>query len=364
MDNDYIELTVPSKPDQLRLKSGVDITTGHGADSFYYKNEITDPWASRCLTNFIDAVVNHEEVEYPLPSDVALARLDEELLPRTFVDGQEHKLILPLTTQSAEKIILEDDELNKQFCSFFKWSTGDDSLKLAGWARFHRENKRLAHSHDIHVPIHMVQEFWNRLPQQQKNDFVRLLQIPDSYVSYAFDVFVRSVQYYRILGATNPAFFHPMRDKSYSELSLLSRYQRQWSWGKYLTGFCMNAGYFNDRRSLFAKLENIRELTLKYHATWYELSPQPKSNRIDLLSTIASQCNLPAKLKDEAVQQIRTFLFAATFVNYSEPIINLSLFGGRIAAQVWKGNVSTTLAATIPALKGLMVWPDLTDTDE
>jgi hypothetical protein len=86
--------------------AGVDISTGHAADSFLSPKGEKDPWASNCISLFIDTVINHEKIYFPLPSKSAIENLDDDLLPLVFVKSREYGFLEPKVDVSADQVIL------------------------------------------------------------------------------------------------------------------------------------------------------------------------------------------------------------------------------------------------------------------
>lgn len=335
-------------------QAGLDITTGHGTDSFFTTAGPTDPWAPRCVTTLIDTVINHNQVLYPLPSRAAVEMLEDSLLPLVFVEGGNRGLLEAKTDVSAEEVQLTSDQLIMEYQNFTEWAR-QEAVALAAWGKFHREAPRIAESHPIHVPRHLVDDFWST---GRGDDLVRQTGIPDADLNYAFDVFVRSIQYHRILGETTLYFSHPVRDRALGALPVLVQHQDQWSWGRYLVQLIQEERASRDIGWLLDTVSAVRTLTRKYNATWYNLGQRPRPEQLALLSTIASESDLPAKLKDSIQRAMKIALAVGIVISSSIPVVSVILGLGSIAVEFWSGKVPGRLG-TIPVFKGRLVWPGL-----
>ena len=116
---------------------GLDITTGHGADSFFYINAIKDPWAEFSLNQTINLAINHKQVLYPLPSNKAKEELNPSDLPQIFANGQ-YIGIIPYLAKTADDIIFPEELLSNQYTLFSNWAL-QNPIPLIEWATYHRE---------------------------------------------------------------------------------------------------------------------------------------------------------------------------------------------------------------------------------
>ncbi|MBC7773989.1 MAG: hypothetical protein H7246_01020 [Phycisphaerae bacterium] len=340
--------------------AGVDISTGHATDSFFNTNTPLDPWASRCLTTLADSFINHNQVFYPLPSKVALAKLDEHLLPLIFVEGQKHGLIRPKMGAAADQVQLPPEELAKELENFYKWAI-ENSTDLKSWMRLHRESPRIAISHPEHVPKHQVEEF---LETNHGEELAGSLGMSFADFNYAFDVFARSVQYYHVLGESTRYFAHPIRDRAFGHMPILTELQKQWSWGRYFLRLIQETPKYKDIGWMLDKVSSIRNLTQKYNAAWYDLVGQSQPVQIELLETIASECDLPAKLKTSTRKKINATVnigagMVSAYVLASMPVVAVILqTGSTYILDNWNGAVSGKLGR-VSIFKGHLQWDGL-----
>jgi hypothetical protein len=335
--------------------AGLDISTGHAVDSFFSTNAPFDPWAPICLSIFIDTVINHKSILFPLPSTAAVKKLDDPLLPLIFVEGKKFGLIEAKTDASADQIQLSAKQLEKEYKLFVKWAR-ENAVLLAGWMKFHREAPRIARSHALHVPKHIIDDFWDK---KQTEELSRQTGIVEPDLNYAFDVFARSIMYHKILGEDIPYFAHPVRDRAFDYLPVIAQYQERWSWGQYFVQMYNRDNSYRDITWLLEKLSSIQETTFKYNSTWYNPNNQSPNLQIDLLSSIASDSGLPAKLKNDIHKMLKIGLSVGTaLLSIPLPVASIILGLGAVAVESWSGNVSGNLGK-MKVFKGHLEWPGL-----
>src|SRR5918992_5271466 len=76
-------------------KAAIDTTSGHAVDSFFLTDSQADPWAEQCLVNFIDILINHDTVKFPVPSRAHANAVDDDLLPLSVAEGRRIELLSP-----------------------------------------------------------------------------------------------------------------------------------------------------------------------------------------------------------------------------------------------------------------------------
>lgn len=336
-------------------QAGLDTTTGHGADSFFFTDSPRDPWAERCLSNVIDAIINHKKVVYPVPTRTIIGILDRSFIPSSFMEGLERNWFEVKTDISTDEVQLSDTLLAKEYENFLEWSK-HHYLELSALAKF-QQTPRQKQARKILVPTLLIDEFWASLPS---NELERQMLIPETNLKIAFDAFARRVQYHWVLGDAVPYFPHPIREHALGFLPTIQQYQDQWSWGRYFVQLIEQENAPRDIRWLYDKVSTIRDLSQEYDATWYSLSKLPRPEQLELLASIASESNLPAKLNDYTQRIIKTVLGSAAVVSFSVPVLTV-LFGlGAVAVEWWGGEVPGGIGKVI-ALRGQLEWPGLWD---
>ena len=79
---------------------------------------------------------------------------------------------------------------------------------------------------------------------------------------------------------------------------------------------------------------------------------------MELLSAIAAESNLPAKLKDSTHKVIKLALGAGAVLGATIPILGIMLGLGVVAVEMWRGDLPGVLGK-VPIFKGQLVWPGL-----
>lgn len=335
-------------------QAGLDTTTGRGADLVFSTENLSDPYATRCLRAFVDTVINHKQVVCPLPSRAIAEKPEEWLLPLSFVEANKRGLLTVKTDVSADEVRLPAEVLASEYQNFTTWAK-QSATELAGWLEYY-QNPTHAHLRSIVVPKYLVHRFWATHRDDKLGD---QLGISDSELEFAFDFFVRGIKYHQMLGETVPFFPHPAREHAFGHLPVRLQRQNQWSWGEYFVQLYNEEKAPRDIGWLLDKMSSIHRLAQKYSATWYTLNQQPKNQQIELLSTIASEANLPAKLKESTRKAIAAALGVGGVFAFSIPIVSMVLELGVVAVELWRGDVPGGLGR-IPIFKGHLVWPGLT----
>ena len=339
-------------------RAGLDTTTGHGADSFFTTDSPRDPWAARCLSNLIDTIINHKEVVYPLPTRAFIERIGDTLLPLSFVEARKRNWLEIKTDVSTDEVQLSSGLLASEYKNFIEWAR-QNALELAALIEY----QKLPHLREIRqalVPTQLVDEFW---ATRRDDELSRQIDIPDADLKTSFDAFARGVQYHRVLGDTIPYFPHPIRDHALGFLPTILHHQNQWSWGRYFVQLTEQERAPRDIEWLLDRVSPVRDLARKYNATWYALGQRPRHEQLELLSTIASESDLPAKLKDPTGKAIRTALEVGAVISFAVPVVSVVLGLGVVAVELWSGEVPGWLSK-ISALKGHLLWPGLMDKPE
>jgi hypothetical protein len=121
---------------------------------------------------------------------------------------------------------------------------------------------------------------------------------------------------------------------------------------------------------LVNNISTVRDVTKESGATWYNLDEKnisPK-DKIYILISIASDSDLPAKLKEDTVKSIKGIYLriqtAATVLSRLQPqnntLFNISIILtiGTIPVSFWEGKLRGSFGK-LPIFKGLIEWPGL-----
>jgi hypothetical protein len=336
-------------------QAGLDTTTGHGVDSFFYTEGRTDPWASRCVTILVDTIINHEQVLYPLWSRTVIENIEDRLLPSSFVEGSKHNLLKIVTKVSADEVRLPNDVLKQEFRSFTDWANAN-AQEVAGWVRYHRESPRIIEIHKLAKSTWVqADQLWKR---RSREDLRQRTGLSDADLNFAYETFLRAIQYHHVLGESIPYVSHPLRNRAFGQVPIVLQHQDQWSWGRYFVELLNDERTPKDMGWLLGEVAEVRDLTRKYNATWYILGKLPRKEQMELLSTIAAESNLPAKLKVSTHKKIKLALGAGAVLGAAIPILGIVLGLGAVAVELWRGEVPGALGK-VPIFKGQLIWPEL-----
>jgi hypothetical protein len=337
-------------------QAGLDTTSGHGIDSLFTNEGLTDPWALSCLSKFVDTTINHNKVFYPVPARSVVEEFEDWLLPFSFVEGRKYGLLEMKTDATADEVVISSEVLAAEYQKFSEWAK-QNAHELRGWLKYHRRSQRIKRTHGIFVPKHITDDFWAMRPDK---DLTREIGIQDVDLSYSFDAFIRAIQYHHVLGSAIPYFPHPIRNCAFGFYQAQFHHEATWSWGQYFTRLLdedkmpLKIGWLLD------KISSIKNLTVKNDATWYLLGRLPRKDQIDLLSTIAAESDLPAKLKALTHKRIKITLEVSTaLLSLPLPIVSVLLCLSTVAVEFWSGDMPGRVGK-LPVLKGHLVWPGLT----
>jgi len=338
-------------------QAGLDTTTGHGVDSFFYTEGPADPWAPRCMTILVDTIINHEQVLYPLWSRTVIENIEDRLLPLSFVEGRQRSLLEIVTKVSADEVRLPREVLNKEYQNFTSWAN-TNAREIAGWVRYHREAPRIVELHRIAKSTWVQAD--KRCEKRKREELRQRIGISDADFNFAYETFLRAIQYHHILGESVPYVSHPLRNRAFGQVPIVLQHQNLWSWGRYFSKLIGDGRAPRDIGWLLDEVSEVRNLTRKYNATWYVLGRLPRKDQIELLSTIAAESNLPAKLKDSTQKAIKVALGAGAVLTSVVPVLGILLGLGAVVVELWSGQLPGVLGK-VPIFKGQLVWPELFD---
>jgi hypothetical protein len=349
----------------LELKpenAAIDMLSGYAVDSFFSSNAPIEPWNEECLKNFIDIIVNHNQVFFPLASRNTIIHFEEPVIPNIF--KMDQTFVKPLVTTTAEDYSLTGKELSKEFERFINWSRNHDD-KIKSWMKYQRSIQNL-YTGGVISPKPLVRIF---LENKNRLDERKSLKLTKSEFIIAFDIFARTGQYYHIFGDSTPYFCHPFRSHACS-----LKHQRKiklgenWSWGRYLVSIMKNnPKKYKDVDWLYEKASIIQKLTKANNASWYQINQKSTDEQKEIILNIASDFRLPAKLNKIYEKQIRDFFDRGK--DLSRVIINSpydTLIKGVFVVLVIGSWMFESWDKTIPGgfgkyrlIRGLIEWPEL-----
>ncbi len=353
--------------DALRMepihRAGVDITTGHGCDSWFSdEHAVRDPWATECLVTLADVVINAADVVYPLPSETAKQHLERKVLPHVFVVGQDQGLLAPQLGRTAASVRLLREDLLAEWATFVETIRREGPDRVRQWGELHVTDPRITGAR-IHIQTRVVDDVWPELESE-----VRILAVQglrEEHLRYAFDVFVRTVQYADALGSDTAYFAHRIRARALRPFAQVERAQEMWSWGRYLAWAMESGRAPRDVHWYMDRVVEIRAKVRERSAGWYDHQSRPIAERVDLVTSIAAELDLPARLTRDAVSHLRNAYTALAlgvpFVS-TDPVVQwfvrCSLFAGVVVVDRAPRDVSGS-RGQVGFLKGCMEWPEL-----
>ena len=343
--------------DGIRSACGTDISSGHAADSGF-SGGVRDPWSDDCLVTFADIAINYDDVVYPLPSDSARLQLEPDKLPDIFVRGRANGLISPLLSVTASSIQLSDNKILAEWPRFALWAESE-AEKLREWRFLHSTSRDILDSHDLHVPEHVVDAVWSSI---DRDSVLRVIDLDDYGLKYAFDVFVRTIQYDNVLGPARRYYAHPLREKALGDYLELKAFQQKWSWGRYLVGVMKSGIAPLDPSWFIDRVAEIRGRVVPSEsypgARWSDLAGGEPKEQHGRLEQIAADLRLPAELESWAVNSLAVAFGVGGLVTAPNYAISVILGAGAIGIGVAPRTVSGTVAS-IPILRGALKWRGL-----
>ena len=315
----------------------IDISTGHAMDSLF-RTGIRDPWATNALRLFVDLAVNHPQLAFPYPSAAALTTDADKDLPNVFVLGRKKEwgLINGLKSMPADSIALGEKLIKPQFHNFAKWlkTNPRDLQLLKNWVAMHFRTPIITEAHSKTVPIHQVAEFVSK--RSMNNLAMQLGILSPQEIEYAFDVFVRGIQYNIVCGDATPYFPHPIRNRlTLPKATIDFEGQSAWSWGGCVAALLEEDSRYCNIARILEVVQSIKERSLK-DATWYHLAKLPDDEQLTAVEAVASEAGLPGKLKIQWQKKIEN---TAKVLALSAP-----------AATALAGGPNTLLGASVGIL--------------
>ncbi len=371
--------------------AGIDIAVGFASDSFFEGGKFVDPWKKKSLEDLIDLIINYDSTVFPSPTRLAIENIDDSrILPKTFVKGIELKLIKPYAKKPADEISLSEKDLIEQYNLFKIW-TRKNHLYFKQWLNFHLETPYIRDRQKEIVPTYIVDIF---LRKENRLNLANELKIQKESLSYAFDVWYRTLNYYKLFGSNKRGsifyFPHEFRrtaiynnaspikqpEKLENQLESIEMYQGMWSWGKCFVSIMNETPKeYKTLDWLMEHVLNVKEATKEHNATWDALELEPPSDRVKILENIALDSGLPITLKEETLSKIKEtykyLSFSATMGSSLFPpyghVIAILLQASSISVDSWKGKIKGPITR-LPILKGQIKrhirWPYISDLQE
>jgi hypothetical protein len=304
--------------------AGIDSTTGRGVDLVFTPEGLSTTYAMVCLGTFIDTVVNHNQLVCPLPSRIVDGNLEERFLPASFIEADKHGLLQLKKDVSADEVRLPPKVLATEYQNFSSWSK-QHTVELAEWLNYYKDPHN-AELRSAVLPTYLAHDFWFT---RRKDNLGQELGIRDSELEFAFDFFLRGIKYHKILGETIPYFPHPVRRFAFGLLPAQAQREQEWSWGQYFIKLLKADQEKRDLKWLMDTLSSIHDLTMKYDATWYTSIQRTTAQQVELLSTIASESDLPAKLKESTHKTLKMLLaIGGAASSLTVPLVGVILESG------------------------------------
>src|SRR6266566_6528646 len=84
----------------------------------------------------------------------------------------------------------------------------------------------------------------------------------------------------------------------------ITHYPGHWSWGRLLVTLIENEQIPREPEEIIQIISSLRSRVLLQEATWTDLERTTEKEKQEKIITIAAESELPAKIKDTAVQNI------------------------------------------------------------
>ena len=361
---------LPSIP--FSHNAAIDTTTGYGVDSFIQKTELRDPWSRECFVTVVDAAVNYRGFYYPLPTTHSLKEKLE--YPVSIALLNKAGVLLPVTRKVAEHLEPSEEALQSEFANFCTW-VKIQSPYLRAWLDLHfQEHVQVEYKKRMHGDTSFyLTDFWMR-NRNTVEELAQRVGVGPEKLLYAFDVMFRGLQYYDILDGENASYFpHPIRHALLAnQVTQNLHYPGHWSWGRLLVTLIENEQIPREPEEIIQIISSLRSRVLLQEATWTDLERTTEKEKQEKIITIAAESELPAKIKDTAVQNITKALSIASilagsggatlFPTAAEPIQLVSLIlgiGGVLSSSYWKVHVPGAIARRLRFCRGSLEWPGL-----
>lgn len=280
--------------------ASLDITTGFGCSSYFDLHVAKDPWADECLRQFIDILINHRQCYFTIPSEgiaeqTSAKNISYALFLAKNKTSNNIKLIEEFTHSFATNENIEDYEIRSHFQPFWEKAQTDRDLILK-WAFLHLEDKTISTQNVIAVPKYIADDILNEFLTENNPQKIGMAE---NYFRYAFDVYIRGLQYSKISKDKAIYFPHPIRGNILSFTPVYLYDDCLWSWGRYFLWLLRTDSTYKDISWLFDQIVAIKELSFNHHSTWYHLIGKPKAEIIEQVVKIGIDLKLPFKIKKE-----------------------------------------------------------------
>lgn len=277
--------------------AAVDISTGQAIESYLSSKVPRDPWAEKCFTNFVDLIINHDKVYYAHPNMGS----EPGSFPSTFNEAEVHGLLDRIPEVAADSVTLAPYDIRTAYLNFQRWAE-QHRFELKKWLEFcqHTLNLRTSYENDKDIILYRTikDDFWwtHRRPEGWLRTEESNRYLSEDNKIFAFNIFLRAVQYHYIFKDKGTYFPHPLRTGAdlIETFETVSESQEQWSWGRYFVWYLERQERREwNAKDILVKVKNVEEKTKERKATWYDLTGTPSTEKAEIIMDIAASLGLP-----------------------------------------------------------------------
>jgi len=175
----------------------------------------------------------------------------------------------------------------------------------------------------------------------------------------AFEIFVRTNQYYKIFGDDTRYFPHEMRQNAYKIYFENPTTTQKPSWGGYLVNLTKLDSKRRDFNWILDKIEELRKLSKEKKSLWYQLDQlNNKEKKLERIYDVAYKSTLPAKIKDSTLRKLDKGLSTAKIPFSCFPFVSAVFETGSVFLNDWNGYVPNIIVK-MKVFKGILEWPGL-----
>lgn len=337
--------------------AGIDITSGHAADSFFNNDALHDPWMEKCVVLLIDTLIYYDNVYFALPCKTSF--INDNLFPKFFQKGCDDKLLKYKESKECS-FTLAESELEKELNNFTQWANANNNFsKLERWLELHFLNDNIKKQHKHHIPVHEVDHFLST-----RTDDLLIKKLGLQKASYAFDVFARTIQYCNTFGDETTYIPHPVRIGALKPSTLRYQSKTHLSWGRYFVEMSKTNKKYRDLSFVYNYIPTIKEEMTKLKSSQDNLKMSS-----DELCSIAERLGLPATMKKETMKYIRNACKALVIVSPCAGLewFIISVLIENVFINNWNGDIDGSIIKSmsknplITAKIGIYSFPGISE---
>jgi len=227
-------------------------------------------------------------------------------------DAVRAGILAPVSDAAAEEVTLTEAELETELDRFVRWANAN-MTKVLSWTHYHLHTPR------IQVVRRHVGPWKSEGRESEVSRLVAALpMLPVENLWFAYQTYVRTVQYYQIAGKATAYFPHPIRETALGEPPSHKQSFNSWSWGIFLYELMKGGVIKRDRRLIVHKVAQIKEITEECEASIYNLDGLSLREQSDRLVEVAVRVKMPMSVEARSRKLITAL--AHDDVDFADPI--------------------------------------------